>query len=216
MNKFKEKLHYDIINTKHTYGLKNIDVKQGKLVKTGYISNKTQNNFRDFMAAIESLAINTYEEYIQFYRQVLTQQDADGRTPLHFSTFEKLIISLLKFGIENTEGFDNFSYDCQQLKFIEDDSAKILDPRKNFDILKEFKHLLSPVIYSKIIKSYKRDKKRLLKEILNTEDVNDQTPLHIVSRRGNYVLVRYFLRCGADGNKRDSRGNNPLDIAQNK
>ncbi|CAI2359509.1 unnamed protein product [Moneuplotes crassus] len=216
INDFKERLHQDLISTKHTYGLKNIDVKQGKLIKSGYISKKIQNNFKDFMAAIESLAINIHEEYIQFYRTVLSQQDEEGRTPLHFSTFEKLVTSLLSFGLENTEGFEEFSYDCQQLKFLEDDSIKTLDPRKHFDIMNELKHFLEPSVYKKIIKTYKKDKKALIKEVLNTEDINDQTPLHIVSRRGNYVLVRFFLRLGADANLRDCQRKNPLDIAKNK
>lgn len=203
VNSFKERLHKDLVSTKHTYHLKNIDVKQGKLIKSGYINAKIQTNFRDFLAAVESLAINIHEEYIHFYRQVLLQQDEEGRTPLHFSTFEKLIMSLLNFGLENTENFEEFSYDCQQLKFLEDDSVKTLDPRKHFDVMKELKHFLDPVVYKNIIKSYNKDRKLLIKEILNTEDVNDQTPLHLVSRRGNYVLVRAFLRFGADGNKRD-------------
>lgn len=216
INKYKEKLHYDIASTKHTFGLKNIDVKNGKLVKSGYISNKVQNNFRDFMAAVESLAINTYEDYVQFYKQVLTQQDADGRNPLHFSTFEKLIVALLTFGIHNDEGFDEFSHDCQQLKFLEHDSIKQLDPRKHFEVLKEFKHLLDPKVYNRILKNYNKERENIIKEALNTQDVNDQTPLHIVSRRGNYVLVRYFLRVGADANIRDVKRHNPLDIAKNK
>jgi ankyrin repeat protein len=216
INKYKEKLHLDIVKAKRTYGLKNIDVKNGELVKSGYISKKIHNNFKDFIAAIESLAINTYEDYVQFYRNVLAQQDADGRNPLHFSAFEKLIVALLTFGINNDEGFDEFSEDCQQLRFLEHDSIKQLDPRKHFSELNEFKQLLDPKVYGRILKGYNKGRKNLIKEIVNTQDINDQTPLHIVSRRGNYVLVRYFLRIGADSNKRDVKRHNPLDIAKDK
>lgn len=216
INKFKEKLHYDILNMKRTYGFKNIDVKQGKLIKSGYINKRVQSSFIDFIASIESLAINTYQDYLHFYRQVLTQQDADGRNPLHFSTFEKLIMSLLNFGIDNDEDFDVFNYDCQQLKFLEHESIKNLDPRKHFDVLSEFKHFLAPATYKKIYKNYLKEKKELIKEVLNTQDINDQTPLHIVSRRGNYVLVRFFLRLGADPNIRDNQRHNAIDIAKNK
>jgi ankyrin repeat protein len=216
INDFKEKIYYEIAALKRKYGLKNIDVKHGKLIKSGYINKKTENNFKDFLASVESMAINLYEDYLEVYRNLLTQQDVDGRNPLHFSTFEKLVMELLNFGIDKSVDFDNFSYDCQQLKFLEADSIKPLDPRKHFSVLEEFKHLLSPKIYSQIYRTYTKSRKALIKEALNTQDINDQTPLHIVSRRGNYVLVRYFLRLGADADKRDSKQNNPLDIAENK
>ena len=70
--------------------------------------------------------------------------------------------------------------------------------------------------YRTIYKNYQKEKKKLIQDILNMEDINGQTPLHIVSARGNYVLVRYFLRLGADQNKRDHAQHNPLDIAENK
>ena len=215
-NKIKEQVYYDFASLKHTFGFKNIDVKHGKLVKSGYIHKKVKNDFRDFLSAVESLAINTFQEYLQFYRLALTQQDTDGRNPLHYSNFEKLIVALLDIGIEKDEGFDDFSYDCQQLKFLEDDSIKCLDPRKHKDSLKEFTHFLHPDVYKKIYKEYNKERRALTKEILNTEDNNGQTPLHIVSRKGNYVLVRHFLKLGADPNKRDIKLNNALDIAENK
>lgn len=215
-NRIKEHLYQDLSSLKRTYGFKNIDVKHGKLIRSGYINQRTQNNFKDFISSVESLAINTYQDYIHFYRRLLTQQDSDGRNPLHFSTFEKLIIALLDFGIDKEAEFDHFSYECEQLKMLEDKSVKRLDPRMHKEELKEFKHLLDPKVYKKIYRDYGKQRKELIKEVLNTEDVNDQTPLHMVSKRGNYVLVRHFLSLGADPNKRDINQNNPLDIAKNK
>lgn len=215
-SKCKDNVRTQLDSMRRTFGFKNIDVKQGVLVKSGYINKKTQASFRDFISAVESLAINTYQEYVQYYRTALTQQDNDGRNPLHFSTFEKLVIALLEFGIDNDADFDSFSYECQQLRLLEDRAVKPFDPRRNSDALKDFKLLLAAKTYAKIRKSYLRDRKALIQEVLNMEDVNGQTPLHWVSKRGNYVLVRYFLRCGADPSKRDSAQNNPLDIAQNK
>lgn len=193
-NKMKEQVHYDFTSLKRTYGFKNIDVKHGKLIKSGYINATVKNNFKDFISAVESLAINIFQEFLQFYRLALTQVDADGRNPIHFSTFEKLIVALLDIGIEKTEGFEEFSYDCQQLKSLEDDSIKCLDPRKHKDALKDFKHFLDPEIYAKVYKKYDKERKELIKDVLNTEDNNGQTPLHIVSCNGNYVLVRHFLK----------------------
>ena len=178
--------------------------------------NKTQTSFKDFMSSIESLAVNTYQEYLQYYKVILTQQDVDGRNPLHYSTFEKLIIALLEFGIEKDDDFDDFSYLWQQFKFLEDSSIKTFDPRRYRTVLDEFKHFLDTKTYNTIIKNYQKGRKKLIKDVLNMEDINGQTPLHMVSKRGNYVLVRYFLRLGADPNKRDNSQNNPLSIADNK
>ena len=92
--KRKEILNDEIASLKRTHGFKNIDIKDGKLVRSGYINKKIQNSFKDFMSSIESLAVNTFQEYLQYYRIALTQQDADGRNPFHFSVFEKLITIL--------------------------------------------------------------------------------------------------------------------------
>lgn len=40
------------------------------------------------------------------------------------------------------------------------------------------------------------------------------TPLHLASKSGNLVALRFLLQSGADIKKRDTRGRNALEIAQ--
>ena len=56
--------------------------------------------------------------------------------------FAKLCISLLEFGIEKDDDFDDLSYLCQQMKFLEDSRIKTFDPRRYRTVLDEFKLIL--------------------------------------------------------------------------
>jgi ankyrin repeat protein len=71
------------------------------------------------------------------------------------------------------------------------------DPRKYKSVLSEFKHLLSPNDYNRIIKEFKHSIRRLLMEVLNCQDKNMHTPLHISSYYGDFKQSRLFKTLGA-------------------
>ena len=60
------------------------------------------------------------------------------------------------------------------------------DPRKYKNVLSEFKHLLSSADYNRVIKEFKHNIKLLLTEVLNCQDINYHTPLHIASYFGDF------------------------------
>jgi len=47
------------------------------------------------------------------------------------------------------------------------------------------------------------------------DGVTDATPLHMAARRGNAVVAKALLECGADRKARDRRGDTPLERALN-
>lgn len=72
------------------------------------------------------------------------------------------------------------------------------DPRKYKNVLGEFKHLLSPVDYNRVVREFKHSVKLLLIEVLNCQDVNFHTPLHISSYFGDFKQSRLFTHLGAN------------------
>lgn len=170
----KEELYHNVKNLKKMYGFKNSDIKHGELTSTGFQNEETIIKYQDFMSSMEHLAAHTFQEYLKFYRQVLNQQDYNGRNPIHYWNFRrnKSIMDVLNINFEEEDEFDEFIRHCQELASLEDPNvAKSLEPRKYFKSLKELKHFLAPEVYDTIYKEYLTERKLLIRDILNARDV---------------------------------------------
>ena len=200
---------------KTMYGFKHSDIKHGNFVSSGFHSDEILDRFNEFMRSIENLWVHTFQEYLKFYRVLFWQQDYNGRTPFHYSKNEKSIMSVLDIRLDSEEGFEDFKSQCQGLQDLEDPSSKSLDPRKYFHAVDEFKHFIAPDVYESIFKDFERERKFLIRDIMNVRDVCEETPLHIASRRGLYVLVSNYLKFGAQI-WRNINGKTPLDIAKDR
>jgi len=212
----KEDLFRNVKELKKMFGFKHSDIKHGELTSSGFQNEDTLKRFTDFINSMENLCAHTFQEFLKFYRQVLTQQDAHGRNPIHYAKFEKSIVDVLDIGLETKDGLDDFMFECQQLANLEDpNTTKPIDTRKYFLALKEPKHFLAPEVYDQIYSEYQKEKKLLIRDILNTRDIYEETPLHIASRQGNYILVSHYLKHGAKNN-RNINGKLPLDLAKDR
>ena len=81
----------------------------------------------------------------------------------------------------------------------------------------EIQQLLDPLTFNKYCKQFKDDAKALVRKVLNQQDSNGHSPLHIAAYHGDYVAVRAFLKQGSDPNLKDFKSNsNPLDLAKDK
>lgn len=206
----------DVKKLKTLYGFKHSDIKHGQLTGTSFQNEEVKRNFQDFMASMENLASHTFQEYLKFYREVLTMQDFNERTPLHYAKFEKSIEDVLDINFEGEQGFEDFVFECSQLSNLEDpNTTKPIEPKKYFNSLKELRHFLAPEVYKMICQEFEKEKKILIRDILNAKDRFGETPLHIASRNGSYILVSRFLKQGARL-YRNINGDFPLELAKDK
>ena len=212
----KEELFHNVKNLMKMYDFKHMDIKHGEMTGQGFQNKETVARFQDFMVSMENLAAHTFQEYLRFYRDVFNQQDYNGRNPFHYAHHEKSIMDVLDINLEGENGFEEFKLQCSQLANLEDPNAtKPLEPRKYFHSLNELRHFLSKDVFDTIYKEFLAEKKLLIRDALNQKDVCDETPLHIASRRGNYILVSYYLKNGAKLNP-NVNGYFPLDLAKDK
>jgi ankyrin repeat protein len=89
------------------------------------------------------------------------------------------------------------------------------DPRKYKGVLAEFKHLLSPTDYNRVIKEFKNSIKLLLVEVLNCQDKNMHTPLHISSYFGDFKNSRLYTTLGASTTSA-ANAEAPLEVCKGK
>ena len=88
-------------------------------------------------------------------------------------------------------------------------------PRKYRGILAEFKHLLSPKDYDAIVKDFRLSARSLLKEVLDAQDANYHSPLHVASYFGDFKASRYMVKLGADPNS-PAFAERPLEVGKDK
>lgn len=115
-HQIKEELFMNVKMIKKSYGFKHSDIKHGELTSPSYQNQEEQDRFDEFMASMEKLAVHTFQQYLKFLRDVLTQQDSNGRNPLHYAKYEKSIHAVLNIGLEVEEGMEDFKFECQQLQ----------------------------------------------------------------------------------------------------
>ena len=83
------------------------------------------------------------------------------------------------------------------------------------EVLKEFEHLLAPKDYNRIKKEFKAQIKLLLKEVLNSQDKNYHTPLHISSFFGDFKASTLFTQFGANAASA-ATAEAPLEVSKDK
>jgi hypothetical protein len=152
--------------------------------------------------------VSLFEQYavdiISRYREILTRQDMNmRRNPIHFGAMNKFtkcnktLEALLDIDIDHVEGFDQFLTLFFQLQGLESVEASF-DPRRSNNILKDFRELISPQDYNSVVRDFKAQAKLLLKEVLNQQDVNYHSPLHVASFFGAYQTTRLLTKQGAE------------------
>lgn len=127
----------------------------------------------------------------------------------------KTIETILTIEIDEVPGLKQFHDLFFQIQELENKEDSSFDPRKYKEILKEFRHLLSKEDYRRIVKEFEHQVKLLLREVLNCQDINDHTPLHISSYYGDFASSRLFTKLGASASSA-ATSKAPLELAKDK
>lgn len=106
--------------------------------------------------------------------------------------------ALLHIDLDMCQGYDQFLRYFQDLQMVENEDDRKFDARKYNNILTEFKHLMSKREYNLILKDFKQNAKTLIKQTLETQNLNNQSPLHVASYFGDFKATRHMVNLGAD------------------
>ena len=222
---YKIKLKYlnKIENEKIKFGFNNLDIQKGKLSKAVHITKKILKNFNDLQKTIKNECLNMIEEYFNFIRKGLKTKDKEGQNPFHlvsmskFSLCSKVLNEILDFNFiylkkENFEEFLKLFFEIQKLEVKKERTNE--DPRKIFRLESELIILLGENIIKDLDKKFNTEKKIFFKELINSQDSNGNSILHISSFFGDYRIVKKLLKFGGNKNLSNDFGKFPIDLAK--
>jgi len=210
-----------LVATKQKYKFKDLDVDHGRLVATILHDDSTKDRFQEFNANVQELFKDYCDRIIKTATQALCQQDIHGKNPLHYAAqasytrCSDVASLLLDIHMEKVKEYNEFLKLFDELQVLEIKEERKADPRRYVNIIKEIKHLLDPLVYKGIVDNFKKSVRELKERILNMGDNKGNTPLHIASYSGNFILTEQFLRLGADATVVNDRNQTPLNIAKN-
>ena len=87
---------------------------------------------------------------------------------------------------------------------LEIDKDTISDPKRTYHILDVLQNFLDPAWAKMTFKHFNRNKLNLQKQILDSQDAQGYTPLHLCSFYGQYELVNKFLLLKCNTKLRDN------------
>ena len=198
-----------------------MDIKHGKLTLSLFHDADSLKRHEEFNIRVFNLFDQYAKDIVARLRQILTQQDNNGRTPIHYGAMSKFtkcfktLDAMLNIDLENAPDFNNFIGLFFQIQDLENAAEQKFDPRKYKNVLSEFEHLLSPKDYNRVKKEFKTQVKLLLKEVLNSQDKNYHTPLHISSYFGDFKSSSLFTSLGAN-TASAATAEAPLEVSKNK
>lgn len=217
----KKTLYDQLLREKSKYRFKNMDIKHGHLSTQIFHDADSIKRHEEFNIRVFNLFEQYSKDIIDRYRQILTTQDKWRRNPIHYGAMSKqtkcfkTIEAVLTIEIDEVPGLKMFTDLFFQVQELESSHESQFDPRKYSDILAEFKHLLSESDYSRIVREFKHQVKLLLKEVLNCQDCNMHTPLHIASYYGDFQSARLFTKLGSSASSA-ATAEAPLELAKDK
>ena len=199
----KKMLFDQLLQLKNDFKFKNMDIKHGSLASSVFHDPDSVKRHEDFNIRVYNLFEQYAKDIENRYRQILTQQDEHKRNPIHYGAMSKFtkcyktLEAILNINIDLVPATDDFLKLFFQILELESKEDMKFDPRKYKNVLSEFKHLLSQEDYNRVIKEFKHSIRILLIEVLNCQDKNMHTPLHISSYFGDFKQSRLFTSLGA-------------------
>ena len=222
--KIKSKYLNLIDLTKKNFNFSKLDINKGKLSKAIHITNEILKNFNEFQKKIIEICENMIKEFFNEMKNGLLIKDKEGQTPFHlnamskFSLCQKVLNEILDFDFfnlkkENFEEFLKLFFEIQKLEVKKERLNN--DPRKIFRLEKEINFLLGENFINDLKKKFNIEKKNFFKDLINTQDNNGNSILHISSFFGDFHIVKKLLLNGGKKFEINDLGQIPIDLAKN-
>ena len=203
-------------------GFSNLDIVKGKLSRAVRLNEENITKFKNLQTEVRELAEEIINNFFSEIMEGLKAQDNDQQIPFHlaamskFSLCHKFIHQILDFDFFKLDDtWTNFVNLFLELQTLETKIERMnQDPRKCLRFERELISLLGENIINELSEYFKEKKKKIMSELINTQDSNGDSILHISSFHGDFKIVARLVYYG--GNKKLKNKNNqlPVDLAK--
>ena len=222
--RYKQKMEIleKIDKVKEESGFSNLDIVKGKLSRAVRLNEENIRKFEDLQEKIRSLAKQLIDNFLEEIKEGLMCQDNEQQTPFHlaamskFPLCHKFIHQILDFDYFNLdETWTNFLDLFLELQRLEIKMERMnQDPRKCLRLERELISLLGDKIINDLSDYYKESKRKLMTELINTQDNNGDSILHISTFHGDFKIVSRLVYYGGNKKLKNKNGQLPVDLAK--
>ncbi|EAS06627.2 ankyrin domain protein (macronuclear) [Tetrahymena thermophila SB210] len=220
-HKDRIKLFQDLKQEMKQYYFKRTDVRSGVLVSPDKHNPLVQERFQIFRSSIKNVFKGFLNTIFNRIREAITASDELQRNPIHYASLNKFTKChksaryLIEYGLELT-GYQPFEDLFNEVSLLELNKEIRIDPRQYLPSLDMVKNFLLPQEYKELEKNFKHQLKNLILQVINSQDNEGYTPLHLASFYGDFASVQFFLKHGGDPKQVDTKNRKEvLDYAQN-
>ena len=226
LNYIKKKKKMQILKLidkeKENSGFSNLDIVKGKLSRAVRLNEENVENFKNLQQKIENLAHKLIDDFFADLMQGLKCQDKNEQTPFHLAAISKFplcykfIYQILDFDFfKLDDSWKNFLELFLELQRLETKAERInQDPRKCLRLERELIALLGENSIKELDEYYKHMKRELMKELINMQDNNGDSILHISEFHGDFKIVSRLVFYGGHKKLKNKLGELPVDLAK--
>ena len=222
--RYKQKMEIleKIDKVKEESGFSNLDIVKGKLSRAVRLNEENIRKFEDLQEKIRILAKQLIDNFLEEIKEGLMCRDNEQQTPFHlaamskFPLCHKFIHQILDFDYFNLdETWTNFLDLFLELQRLEIKMERMnQDPRKCLRFERELISLLGDKIINDLSDYYKESKRKLMTELINTQDNNGDSILHISTFHGDFKIVSRLVYYGGNKKLKNKKGQLPVDLAK--
>ena len=222
--RYKQKMEFleKIDEVKASSGFSNLDIVKGKLSRAVRLNEENINKFNDLQNKIKELSKNLIDNFFKEIMEGLSCQDNEQQTPFHLAAMSKFPLCH-KF-IHQILDFDYFKLDDTwktflslflELQTLETKVERMnQDPRKCLRLERELISLLGENIINELSDYFQQLKRKLMSELINTQDNYGDSILHISAFHGDFKIVGRLVYYGGNKKLKNKQGKLPVDLAK--
>ena len=222
--RYKLKMNFlsKIDEVKAKSGFSNLDIVKGKLSRAVRLNEENINKFNDLQNQIKELSIQLIDNFLKEVMDGLTCRDKEQQTPFHlaamskFPLCHKFIIDILDFDFfKLDDSWKDFLSLFLELQTIETKKERLnQDARKCLRLERELIALLGENIIDDLSEYYRMKKSQLMADLINSQDNNGDSILHISAFHGDFKIVGRLIFYGGNKKLKNNKGQLPVDLAK--